>query len=102
MGVKGELISKNSLFPKILECITAFLLTPPIFALPRALYSYGLNILVIWIPIDLEIAWVIMLEGWPNSTCRSFTVSLVRALANSAFLEPVMSLDTSIYDDIIS
>ena len=43
-GVDGEQKLKNSISPKILECLAVFLLTPPNFAFPRAQSSQELNL----------------------------------------------------------
>ena len=79
VGATGDLISRNSLSPKILEHATAFFLTPLFFAFLKAQSSQCLNIPIRWWPIA-PVAWVITSKGWPSSTCKtimSFSSGLV-------------------------
>ena len=68
--VEEELMSKKSLFPKIVKQGTAFLLTACCLALPKAQSSHGLKVLVTWIPRALVVAWVMDSERCVSSMCR--------------------------------
>ena len=80
----GELMVKNCLSPKICNQGTAFLLTNCCLALPRAQSSYHLNVPVTWIPRALVVIWVMVSDGWPNSTWRLLMFFLGRAVADTA------------------
>ena len=70
VGVDGKLLSKNSLSPKILECLTALQLMPLFFASCKAQSSWGFIVTMRMRPIALPVSWVIISEGWPSSASR--------------------------------
>ena len=76
--VKGELMSKKSLSPKIFDWGKAFLLMDHCLALPKVQSLNGMNLRA------LVVVWEIDLDGWLSSTCRSLIFFLWWSVADCA------------------
>ena len=95
VGVEGEFVSKKSLYPKIFDQGTAFLLMACCLALLNVQSSHGLKVPVTWIPRAFAVAWVINLEECPSSTCTSLIYFLQRTVADCALTSPVFQKNST-------